>query len=488
MVFGLSRSAVFWGVKMEGRLPASPWRDELRAMLSLAWPLILANLTMALIQATDVVLMGRLSAHALAASALGLNLNVALTIFCIGLVLAASPLMAAELGRNRFAVRDIRRTFRQSAWAAVSVTLPSWLLLWNAQPIMLALGQQPDLAASAALFLKGYMWSMLPFLLFQAMRHFLAALERPGWILGVSAAAVVMNAALGWLLIFGGLGVPALGIIGGGIATSITWTIMVIGLGIVIATQRPFSRYRLFGNWWRADWLRYRAIWRLGLPIAVTLGFEGTVFAFAIYLMGLIDEASVAAHAIALQLAALTFMVPMGLAQAATVRVGLAFGGGDREGITRAGWTAFVLGVGFMGVMALTMVLIPEALIGIFIDSDDPANARVIELGVSFLLIGAVFQIFDGAQVVGAGMLRGLQDTRVPMIFAGIGYWAIGMGLGAWLAFSRDWQGAGIWTGLATGLAVVSVLMVWRWNRRERLGLATNPSGAATSSHDSITQ
>jgi multidrug resistance protein, MATE family len=447
------------------------WRDELRAMLVLAWPLILSNLTMALIQATDVVLMGRLSAHALAASALGLNLNMALTIFCIGLVLAASPLMAAELGRNRFAVRDIRRTFRQSAWVAVSVTLPAWLLLWNAEPIMLALGQKPDLAASAALFLKGYMWSMLPFLLFQAMRHFLAALERPGWILAVSAAAVVMNALLGWMLIFGHFGAPALGIVGGGIATSITWTVMVAGLGIVIMTQRPFNRYRLFGNWWRADWPRYRAIWRLGLPIAITLGFEGTVFSFAIYLMGLIDEASVAAHAIALQLAALTFMVPMGLGQAATVRVGLAFGAQDQGGVTRAGWTAFVLGVGFMSVMALTMVLIPEFLIGIFIDAGDPANADVIRLGVSFLMLGALFQIFDGAQVVGAGMLRGLQDTRWPMVYAGIGYWIIGMGLGAWLAFSRNWDGVGIWTGLAAGLAVVSVLMIWRWMRRDRLGL-----------------
>ncbi len=455
-------------------------------MLALAWPLILANLTMALIHATDVVLMGRLSAHALAASALAINLNMALTIFCIGLVLAASPLMAAELGRNRYAVRDLRRTFRQSVWVAISVTIPSWLLLWNAEPIMLALGQKPDLAASASLFLKGYMWSMMPFLIFQAMRHFFAALERPGWILAVSAVAVVMNAGLGWVLIFGAFGVPALGIIGSGIATSITWTVMVIGLGLVIATQRPFARYRLFGNWWRPDWGRYRAIWALGLPIAVTLGFEGTVFSFAIYLMGLIDEASVAAHAIALQLAALTFMVPMGLAQAATVRVGLAFGGGDRDGITRAGWTAFVLGVGFMALMALAMVLIPEMLIGIFIDAADPANARVIQLGVSFLLIGAVFQIFDGAQVVGAGMLRGLQDTRVPMVFAGIGYWAIGMGLGAWLAFSQNWQGAGIWTGLATGLAVVSILMVWRWNRREQLGLVAKVTGAVAPLHDKI--
>ncbi|MFM9977462.1 MAG: MATE family efflux transporter [Sphingomonadaceae bacterium] len=452
-------------------LAPAPWRAELRAMLALAWPLILANLTMALIQSTDVVLMGQLSAHALAASALGLNLSLALTIFCMGLVLAASPLMASELGRKRHSVRDVRRTFRQSVWVAVTVTVPAWLLLWNAEPVMIALGQQAALAADAARFLKGYMWSMLPFLIFQAMRHFLAALEQPRWILAVSALGVGLNALVGWALIFGKFGLPALGIFGGGLATSIVWSVMVLALGLVVATQRPFKRYRLFGNFWRADWQRYRAIWRIGLPIAVTLGFEGTVFSFAIYLMGLIDAASVAAHAIALQLAALTFMVPLGIAQAATVRVGLAFGARDRLAIGRAGWTAFVLGVGFMTLMALVMVTIPEALIGIFIDRADPANARVIELGVSFLLIGALFQIVDGAQVVGAGMLRGLQDTRVPMIFAGLGYWVIGIGVGTVLAFGFDWEGVGVWTGLAAGLAVVAVLMVARWSARERLGL-----------------
>jgi multidrug resistance protein, MATE family len=455
-------------------LPASaPWCAELRATLALAWPLILANLTMALIQSTDVVLMGQLSAHALAASALGLNLSLALTIFCIGLVLAASPLMASELGRKRHSVRDVRRTFRQSVWVAITVTLPAWLLLWNAEPVMLALGQQPALAADAALFLKGYMWSMLPFLIFQAMRHFFAALERPRWILAVSALGVGLNALVGWALIFGKFGLPALGIFGGGLATSIVWTAMMLMLGIVIQTQRPFARYRLFGNFWRPDWQRYRAIWRIGFPIAVTLGFEGTVFSFAIYLMGLIDAASVAAHAIALQLAALTFMVPMGIGQAATVRVGLAYGAHDKAGVGRAGWTALAFGVGFMSLMALVMVIIPEQLMGIFVDRADPANARVIELGVSFLLIGAMFQIVDGAQVVGAGMLRGLQDTRVPMVFAGIGYWVIGIGVGTLLAFGLGWEGVGVWTGLAAGLAVVAVLMVLRWSARDRLGLTS---------------
>ena len=169
-------------------------------------------------------------------------------------------------------------------------------------------------------------------------------------------------------------------------------------------------------------------------------------------------------------------MVPWGLAQAATVRVGLFLGRGDPEGIGRAGWTAWIMGVAFMTLMALVIWTIPRELITLFLD-DTPANARVIALGVAFLGIAAVFQIVDGAQVVGAGMLRGLHDTRVPMIFTFIGYWAVGIGIGIWLAFSQRWQGAGIWTGLAIGLAIVAVLMLWRWSRRDKLGLIPPVAG-----------
>lgn len=448
-----------------------PWRAEFRAMLALAWPLILANLTMSLIQATDVLLMGRLSAHALAASALGVNLSITITIFCMGLVLAASPLMASQRGRMPHSVRDIRRTFRQSVWVAIAVSVPSWFLLWNAETIMVALGQAPALSKSAALFLRGYMWSMLPFLIFQAMRHFVAALERTGWILAVSTVGVLFNALVSWALIFGKLGLPALGIFGGGLGSSLVWVSMMFGLAAVLVTDRRFRRYHLFGNFWRADWPRFREIWRLGLPIAVTLGFEGAVFAGAVYLMGLIDEPSVAAHTIALQLCSLTFMVPMGLGQAATVRVGLGYGQRDPEAIRRAGWTAFVLGVGFMAAMGLAMLAIPETLIGAFMERTDGENARVFQLGIAFLGVAALFQMFDGAQVVASGMLRGLHDTRWPMIFAGLGYWVIGLGVGAWLGFGLGWKGTGIWIGLAAGLAVVSAMMLTRWILRERLGL-----------------
>ena len=201
------------------------------------------------------------------------------------------------------------------------------------------------------------------------------------------------------------------------------------------------------------------------------MALEGAVFGAAAYLMGLIDAESIAAHAIALQIAALSFMVPLGLGQAATVRVGRAVGRNDADGIARAGWTAWTLGVGFMAVMALALWLFPRHLVTLFL-ADVPANAKVIQLGVSFLMVAAAFQIVDGAQVVGAGMLRGLHDTKRPMLFALIGYWVVGLGVGVWLAFHGGWKGVGIWIGLATGLGVVAVLMLARWMMRVRLGLA----------------
>ena len=448
----------------------NPWRTEIRATMMLAWPLILANLTMQAIQATDVILMGWLGPRQLAAAALALNLTFAFVLLGMGMITAAAPMMATALGKRSSAVRDVRRSFRQALWLSALLSLMFWPILWHAEPLIRSLGQEAGLARDAGIFLRGYMWSVFPFLLFQAMRHFLSALERPRWILGISAVGIAANALLGWGLIFGRFGLPQLGMFGGGLASSIVWGLLAVGLAIVITTDRQFRRFHLFGRWWRADWPRFRTLIRLGLPIGLTMAFEGAVFGAAAYLMGLIDADSIAAHAIALQIAAITFMVPMGVGQAATIRVGLSLGRGDRAGIGRAGWTAFVIGVGFMAAMAVVMWLVPRPLMTLFLD-DVPANARVIGLGVSFLAIAAIFQIVDGAQVVGAGMLRGLHDTRVPMLFAFFGYWVIGMGIGVWLAVDRGWQGVGIWTGLAAGLAVVAVLMLDRWRRREKIGL-----------------
>ena len=449
--------------------PATPWRDEIRAMLALAWPMVLTNLAQTAMTATDVLVMGRLGAEALAAGALGSNLYFAPMIFGLGLMLATSPMIAIERGRRRHAVRDLRRTVRQGLWLAVCVTVPIWLLLWNAEPILVALGQEPRLAELAGTYVRALQWGLLPFYFYIVLRSFISALQRPGWALVVAFAAVALNAAGNWVLVFGNLGFPALGIAGSGMATALSNGLMFAGLAVVVTRDRQFRRYRLFGRFWRADWPRFRGLLRLGLPIAGILAFEVTVFNAAALLMGLIDAASLAAHAIAIQLASITFMVPMGLSQAATVRVGIAFGAGDRDGIRRAGWAAFAMGVSFMALMALVMISFPRLLIGIFVDAADPANAQVVAIAVGFLFFAALFQIADGAQAVGSGMLRGLQDTTVPMVYAAIGYWGIGMPLGALLAFRFGFRGEGIWIGLSVGLGVVAGLLLARWLRRERI-------------------
>ena len=198
------------------------------------------------------------------------------------------------------------------------------------------------------------------------------------------------------------------------------------------------------------------------------------MFNAALFLMGLIGAASLAAHSIAVQLASLTFMVPLGIGQAVTIRIGRAHGAQDNEAVRRAGWTAFVLVVAFMTAMSLTMILAPRPLISAFLDTADPNNARVVDLAVSFLAFAALFQVADGVQAVGSGMLRGLRDARIPMIFALAGYWGVGLPLGALLAFPLGFGGIGIWIGLSVGLAVVACLIIRRWQRREALGLLSS--------------
>lgn len=445
------------------------WTDELRATLALAWPLILANLTQQVIQATDVLLLGRLGEIELAAATLALNMTFTINVLLLGLLLATSPMMATALGRRFNSVRDVRRSFRAGLWLLILTMPPYWALLWHAAPIMRALGQSAQLADAGQTFLRAYMWCTAPWLIFQLLRNFVAALERPRIVLWLSFAGIALNALLSWALIFGRLGMPALGLTGAGLGSTLTWLITCIALAAVVQRQRLFRRFHLWGRWWRFDWERTLAMVRLGMPIGVTMSLEMGVFALAAYFMGWIGAPAVAAHAIALQIAALTFMVPMGLSQAATVRVGRALGAGDASGIARAGWTAWVVGVAFMAAMALLMWVYPRDLVGLFLG---PATGRdVRDLAVTFVSVAAVFQIVDGAQVIGAGMLRGLHDTRWPLLFALIGYWVVGLGIGSWLAFAQQWQGLGIWIGLATGLACVAVLILARWMMRRRLGL-----------------
>ena len=451
----------------------SPLREEVGAMLRLAWPLILTNMAQTLMTATDVVMLGRLGSDALAASALGTGLHFSLLIFGLGIVLATQAMMAKDLGQNRFAVRELRRTARQGLWSSIAIAVPLWLVLWNAGAILAAIGQDAKLAALAGTYCRALQWSALPFYGFVVLRSFISALERPGWGLVIGLIAILFNALANWCLVFGNFGFPAMGIAGSGLATTISMALMFLGLAAIIMLDRRFRRYRLFGRFWRADWPRLGQLWRLGLPIGFIMIFEVLLFTGSTAVMGYISEASLAAHAIALQIASVAFMAPLGFGQAATVRIGRAYGAGDSEGIRLAGAVAFFMVIGFMSVTAMLMALFPAQLIGIFIDIAKPENAETLKLGIVFLFFAAMFQLFDGAQAVLLGMLRGLHDTKMPMVFAALSYWCVGMPAGLWLAFKADFEGAGVWAGLLAGLAAVSAMLGARWMRRVRLGLET---------------
>ena len=457
------------------RAPASAWAPEAVAMLALAWPLVLTNLSQFALTLTDTVFLGRLGTEELAAATLGANLFFAALAPCFGLAMAAAPMTAQTRGRGRGFVRGMRRDLRAALWAIALATIPVWALLWQAEALLLALGQAPRLAELAGDYVRALMWGMPWFCAFVALRGFLAAEQRPRAALAVSLAGIALNVPLNGWLIHGGLGVPPLGVVGAGVASSLCNLAMLVGLLWLVARDRHLRRFRVLGRFWRFDAARLRECVVLGLPIAGAMLLEIGVFAFAAIVMGWMGALAVAAHAIAVQLATATFMVPMGIGQAATARVGLATGAGEPHAAARAGWVALAMGAGFMAVSAAVLILGGGAIAWAFLDASNPGAAETAALAATLLVVAGLFQLADGVQAVAAGALRGLKDTAVPMLLAGFGYWVAGLPLGLALAFPLGLGPVGVWVGLAAGLFLVAGLMGWRWVRLSRPGGVTPP-------------
>ena len=448
------------------------WWREAWATLGLAWPLALTNLSQHALAVTDAVILGWHSTESLAAATLGANLYWAMMAPALGTALAAGPILAQARGvgqrpggAGRGWVREMRRGARSALVASLLLLLPSLVVLWNGEALLLALGQEAGLAAAAGTYLRALMWGLIPFCGFVVLRGFLAAMERPGPALWITGLAVLANALFGWLLVFGAFGWPGLGVVGAGLASTLANLLMLLGLLGLVARDRRLGRFRLLGRFWRLDAERLREVFRIGLPISGQMLLEIGVFSAAALAMGGFGAVAVAAHAIALQVAALTFMVPMGIGQAATARVGVLAGRGDPAGARRAGWVAIGLGAGFMAAMAALLVLAARPVAWAFLDPGDADAAAAAALGAVLLTIAGLFQLADGVQAVAAGALRGLQDTRVPMVFAALGYWGLGMPIGVGLAVWGGAGPAGLWVGLAAGLAMVAGLMLVRWRR-----------------------
>ncbi len=451
-----------------GRLGA--WGPEIRATLALAWPLVLTNLSQFALSLTDALFLGRVATEALAAATLGGNLYFAALSPAFGLALAAGPMCAQTRGRGRGHLRGMRRDVRAAFWACAAATIPVWLLLWHTEAVLGAMGQDPVLATLAADYVRALMWGMPLFCGFVVLRGFLSAEQRPIAALVVSFVGVALNIPLNYWLIHGGWGLPALGVVGAGIASALCNLFMFAVLAVVIARDRHLRRYHLFGRLWRLDATRLREVAQIGLPIAGSMALEISVFAFAAIAMGWFGAVAVAAHAIAVQVASATFMVPMGIGQAATARVGLMTGAGRTREAARAGWIGIALGAGFMVASATTLVLLATPIAWLFLSPGNPGAAETAALAATMLVLAGFFQLSDGVQAVASGALRGLKDTRVPMLLAGLGYWVLGLPFGLVLALWLGVGPIGLWIGLSVGLFLVAGMMLARWMRLSASG------------------
>jgi MATE family multidrug resistance protein len=446
------------------------WATEARELLRLAVPLAVTQLAQMVILATDTAMLGHFSNEALAAAALGNTVFFLAWLLGSGLPMALSPVIAHVLGehgvknphdkpRHR---REVRIATRMGFWSVLLATPPLLVMLFFTRPILLALGEAPSLAQDAARFVKALSFG-LPFALgFMVLRSFSPAVSRPVPPLIVMALAVLFNAAGDYGLIFGHFGLPRLGIVGAGLASATSNLFSFVVMLAVALTAAGLREYRILHRFVRPHARTLAELFKLGLPIGITMVFEVSLFNGATLAMGAFGVASIAAHQIAITIPSLTFMVPLGIGMAATVRVGLAAGAGDAVAARRAGFTAIGMGATFMCATAVLLLLVPRPIAELWLP-DIPGNGEVLTLAVSFLYVAAAFQLADGLQVTAAMSLRGLKDTRMPMWLAGASYWLAGAPMCALLGFGLGLKGFGIWLGLAFGLFVAAGLLTTRF-------------------------
>lgn len=441
---------------------APHWRVELTETVRLALPIALTQLGQIAMMTTDLALLGRLGDHVVAASALAHTILFAAFVLGMGLVSAVAPLAAQAFGARN--PRMVRRALRVGLWAATMLGIPLSIVQLFGQDILLALGQTEEAASLAARYLYGLTWSMIPAWWFIALRGFMGAVNRPEPGLWITLAAIPTNALLAYTLIYGHFGMPQLDLLGAGLATTTVNIGMCAAAIWVCYAQRPFKKFRVLGRFWRPDWPLFRRLVIIGAPIAGTFSLEYGVFAAAGLLMGWISTTALAAHQIALTIASIMFMVPFGISMAATVRVGHAVGRRDSPGTRRAGFTAICLGIAFMTTMTLIVIVTREFLPILFLGSITQENAPTAALAATLLVVGASFFIADGVQTVAAGALRGLNDTRVPLLFSAICFWLIGFTACYGLGFTLGFGAFGVWIGLSLSVLIYAVLLVTRFH------------------------
>lgn len=436
-----------------------------KAIAVLGLPLVGGHLAQFAIGLTDTVMLGWYGVEALAAVTLASSYFFVLFLFGAGFGWAVMPMVATAAAEED--ETSIRRSTRMGLWLSLIYTAVMMPMLWWSYPIFLLLKQDPQVAATAAEYLRVAGWGLFPALFVMVLKSYLAALERTQIVLWITVLAAVVNALTNYALIFGNWGAPELGVMGAAIASVVTQLVSLIC--VVIYAVRVLPEHGLFQRFWRPDWEFFFSVLRLGVPIGLTTLSEVSLFAMSAIMMGWLGQVPLAAHGIALNLASATFMVHLGLSNAATIRAGNALGRKDRPHLERG---AIAVTIMSLVVSVLTVILFltcAEPLISLFMEPDDPQRSEILLIGTGLLAMAALFQLVDGAQVIALGLLRGLQDAKIPMVMAALSYWGVGITSSYYFGFVRGMDGVGVWLGLVLGLACAAVLLMARfWMRSLR--------------------
>ncbi|MEM7774400.1 MAG: MATE family efflux transporter [Pseudomonadota bacterium] len=450
-----------------GATDRRPILTEVVETLKLAVPLALTQLGQIAMFTTDLALIGRLGDTYLAAGALAHTVLFATFLLGMGLVSAVAPLTAQAVGAGDD--RLVRRSLRVGIHAALALAVPTIALVQiYSEPMLVALGQVPAVAKDAAVYLSSLIWAVVPGWVFLAMRGYISAVGSAQPTLWITVAAIPLNLALAYVLIFGGFGIPALGLVGAGLATTIVNTGTCLAALWVVTRWHTYARYEPLVRFWRPDWAHFAKLMIVGLPIAAAMSLEHGLFTASNLMAGGFGVPQLAAHQIALQFAAIAFMIPLGIGMAASVRVGLAFGAGNPASARRAGFVALGLGV-IVTVATMIATIAASSIVPMFfLGAETEANRATFQLASALMIFAAAFFIVDGLQTVAAGALRGFNDTAVPMLLAAFSFWGIGFPASWYLTYTLDFGVRGIWIGLLIALACYAASLIWRFELMSR--------------------
>ena len=439
----------------------SKFTAEVNTCLRLALPLVAAQLAQSSTAFVDTLMMGWLGSQTIAAGGLGAAIFNALLLVSTGIVAAVSPLVAEAYGAGKKAF--VSRVVCQGLWLAGFLAVPLTLLVWYAGSWLPWLGQEPATIALTETYLQPISWGYLPGLGFAVLRNFVTALSRTRIVMVIVGLGTGINIVANYVLMFGKWGLPALGLAGIGWASALSlWSMLIALIGYSL-TEPYLKHYRIFQTLHQFEGRVFGELLRIGLPIGGLIGVEVGLFTVTTFLMGQLGTTTLAAHQIALQTSAITFMVTLGISLATTVRVGQLSGQNDPQGARLAGLIGIGIAALFMSSMGILFWFMPGPIVALYLNIHDPANVEVVSLAKALLAVAAVFQLVDGIQVVAAGALRGLKDTQVPLLIGIVAYWCIGLTSGYWWGLKLKFGGVGLWWGLAIGLMVAASILTWRF-------------------------